>query len=389
MSGAVEVGTTAEVVATETSMVTFGIAGGLRRTLTVHADGTLHLWDRFLGGNRTRQVPQARIQPLRDALSRSEWQEVGPFYGKLESFGGPGGIIDHITTVEGGGKSTRIASTTHLPPILREVLEHLGDLASTFESEVTGGATVEARVSDRTEPGDFPKPDVFELAGDGVWISYQMTQRGESLHYRDRQRDLIFSEEQIRSHDIEIGRMSHVQLYQESWGSESLSVLLPSFRLGAGESSSHVSTLAIRTTIIGGIVPPIPPFRPGQQQEFTVVTLQGTARLIAPGELENVPPGIFKHRWLHSHEEDTEEFKVYRPLDFNFPLSRGPRPGFELKENGQFIRYDPAPNDAGWLESVGHWRAEEENKIKVHLPGIGPDTLDIVSLEEGILKIQV
>ena len=44
---------------------------------------------------------------------------------------------------------------------------------------------------------------------------------------------------------------------------------------------------------------------------------------------------IYKH-WIHSHEEDTEDKKVYRPSTFEFPPSRG-RDGFEIKENGEFI----------------------------------------------------
>jgi hypothetical protein len=45
-----------------------------------------------------------------------------------------------------------------------------------------------------------------------------------------------------------------------------------------------------------------------------------------------MPSAIFKH-WVHSWEEDTEDVAVYRPSDYQFPLSRG-RDGFEIKKNG-------------------------------------------------------
>src|SRR5438067_5415234 len=48
--------------------------------------------------------------------------------------------------------------------------------------------------------------------------------------------------------------------------------------------------------------------------------------------------GIFGKHWIHSHEEDKGDVKVYRPSTFNFPLSRG-RDGFEIMQNGTFIMY--------------------------------------------------
>src|SRR5438034_663791 len=41
-------------------------------------------------------------------------------------------------------------------------------------------------------------------------------------------------------------------------------------------------------------------------------------------------------RWLHSHEEDADAAKVYRPDDYPFPPARG-RMGFELKPDGSLL----------------------------------------------------
>lgn len=47
---------------------------------------------------------------------------------------------------------------------------------------------------------------------------------------------------------------------------------------------------------------------------------------------------ILGKHWIHSHEEDKGDVKVYRPSTFNFPISRG-RDGFEIMQNGTFIVY--------------------------------------------------
>lgn len=93
-------------------------------------------------------------------------------------------------------------------------------------------------------------------------------------------------------------------------------------------------------------------------------------------------------RWLHSFEEDTEDIKVYRPSDFDFPPAFG-RDGFEIKENGEFIRIDIGPAD-GIVEIAGRWEAKGDNVIKVSFddPEIEPYTLHIVSCTEDVLRVK-
>jgi hypothetical protein len=74
-----------------------------------------------------------------------------------------------------------------------------------------------------------------------------------------------------------------------------------------------------------------------------------------------VPLEIFEH-WIHSHEEDTEDVKVYRPHDYVFPPTRG-RTGFEIKENGEFIQYDIAPA-CGVEKVMGRWKAEGKKRSR-------------------------
>lgn len=100
-----------------------------------------------------------------------------------------------------------------------------------------------------------------------------------------------------------------------------------------------------------------------------------------------VSSAMFKH-WIHSHEEDSEGIKVYRPSDYNFPPSRG-REGFELKENGEFIIYGIGATDK-YEAIVGTWKAEGENKIQVSFDNQNEQsfTLDIVASDEDVLKIR-
>ena len=62
---------------------------------------------------------------------------------------------------------------------------------------------------------------------------------------------------------------------------------------------------------------------------------------------------ILSRRWMHSHEEDSEEGKVFRLSSFAFPPSRG-RDGFELRSDHIFVDLAIAPTD-GTIEWDGTW----------------------------------
>lgn len=58
-------------------------------------------------------------------------------------------------------------------------------------------------------------------------------------------------------------------------------------------------------------------------------------------------------RWVHSHEEDTEEEMVFRPADRALPPSRG-RTSFDLLADGTYVERAPGPVDVP-VESGGRW----------------------------------
>ena len=94
---------------------------------------------------------------------------------------------------------------------------------------------------------------------------------------------------------------------------------------------------------------------------------------------------IYKH-WVHSHEEDTVDKKVYRPSTFEFPQSRG-RDGFELRENGEFILYVTGPTDKS-EKILGNFTIHSD-KLNVELVSIQKSyTMTILSCDENRLIIQ-
>jgi hypothetical protein len=62
--------------------------------------------------------------------------------------------------------------------------------------------------------------------------------------------------------------------------------------------------------------------------------------------------------WVHSHEEDSGDLRVFRPKSFEFPPSRG-REELELKADGRSVVHSPGPVDVP-EEAAGTWELEGE-----------------------------
>ena len=66
-------------------------------------------------------------------------------------------------------------------------------------------------------------------------------------------------------------------------------------------------------------------------------------------------------RWIHSHEEDSDDQLVFRPADYDFPLSRGRR-SLELREDGSLV--DTAVGAADAPEALtGTWSIDDDNLV--------------------------
>jgi hypothetical protein len=97
---------------------------------------------------------------------------------------------------------------------------------------------------------------------------------------------------------------------------------------------------------------------------------------------------LFK-AWRHSREEDAEGVEVYRPTNYNFPLSRG-RDGIELRRDGTFVSMGPGPDDRT-VPIAGAWRMEEgaANNALVTRAGDGAARkLTIVHCDDDVLKVK-
>jgi hypothetical protein len=61
-------------------------------------------------------------------------------------------------------------------------------------------------------------------------------------------------------------------------------------------------------------------------------------------------------RWVHAHEEDTEDTMVFRPAGTDLPPSRG-RLAFELRADGTFAETGLGATDVP-EEATGSWEIE-------------------------------
>jgi hypothetical protein len=90
--------------------------------------------------------------------------------------------------------------------------------------------------------------------------------------------------------------------------------------------------------------------------------------------------------WLHSFEEDTEDIAVFRPSGYHFPAARGRR-GFELHEDGRFVRYEIAPGD-GLRALPGRWRALDTRTIEAEVEGRMPSVFEVAEADASVLKLR-
>lgn len=103
--------------------------------------------------------------------------------------------------------------------------------------------------------------------------------------------------------------------------------------------------------------------------------------------IKDLPDEFFKY-WIHLHEENKGDEKIFHPNSYNFPRSRG-RQGFEFKKNGDLIFYGIGPTDRVQKQK-GYWKIEGENKIKIIFddPKLRTYTFTILSCDGNVLKVK-
>lgn len=91
---------------------------------------------------------------------------------------------------------------------------------------------------------------------------------------------------------------------------------------------------------------------------------------------------LLHQRWMHSHEEDTVEGRVYRPASHRLPPSRG-RAGFDLKSDHTMVYLSIGRGDAPEATS-GTWDIEEGNppQLRIRLDSGEKLNLRLIAVEK-------
>ncbi len=89
-------------------------------------------------------------------------------------------------------------------------------------------------------------------------------------------------------------------------------------------------------------------------------------------------------RWVHSHEEDTDDEMVFRSASsgYEFPRSRG-REALELNADGSYAGTAPGPVDKPEATGGGEWTIEDGNKLV-----LGDRRLEITAAEGDVLRVR-
>jgi hypothetical protein len=123
------------------------------------------------------------------------------------------------------------------------------------------------------------RPNSFELSGYDAELRYDTTSIAGTpqLHFREGQRDVTRSGDEIETVELSIGTLVSAQIESIPDASVvTISVLIPTVNLDDGEAA--IETVAIETTTrtsIGG-----PGLVSGPLQTYRSLALSGTARLV-------------------------------------------------------------------------------------------------------------
>ena len=92
-------------------------------------------------------------------------------------------------------------------------------------------------------------------------------------------------------------------------------------------------------------------------------------------------------RWVHVHEEDTEDEMVFRPASTDLPPSRG-RMAFELRADGTFAEIGLGATDVP-EEATGSWVVESDTITLSEGATQGvPREMKVLTADEERLVIQ-
>ena len=96
-----------------------------------------------------------------------------------------------------------------------------------------------------------------------------------------------------------------------------------------------------------------------------------------------IDPTQLQGRWVHSHEEDTDDEMVFRLASsgYEFPRSRG-RESLELHPDGSYAGTVPGPVDKPEPSGEGGWTLEGSRLV------LGDRVLEVASVEGDVLRVK-
>ncbi|MBD2753258.1 hypothetical protein [Spirosoma validum] len=97
-------------------------------------------------------------------------------------------------------------------------------------------------------------------------------------------------------------------------------------------------------------------------------------------------PNHLCQEWIHSTEEDSDGEAVFRPADYEFPLTRRPRDFFTLHADGSLIKGQGTPSDS-LQEDQGSW-ALDNNEISFRTQDEQLQTYQIASVASDKLVLK-
>ncbi len=101
---------------------------------------------------------------------------------------------------------------------------------------------------------------------------------------------------------------------------------------------------------------------------------------------DSVDPSILVGHWVHSHEEDTADTRVFRPGSRGFPPSRG-RQGFELDADGTLVERGPGPVDRT-VTRAGTWHLDADDRLVLRVPGRPDQVFEVELLDREQLIVR-
>ncbi len=91
-------------------------------------------------------------------------------------------------------------------------------------------------------------------------------------------------------------------------------------------------------------------------------------------------------RWVHSHEEDSDDEMVFRPASHAFPPARG-RTAFELRPDGSYLETAPGPDDRP-ERSTGAWSVRDGRLVIEREGDLPGDAWEVAGVEEDRLTLR-